>query len=137
MLGVAVDMLVLAGMMAVLQDREPEWVRILIVAVILAVANLALSLLLGGLLGLFILLPMALVDGVIVFLMCGLTPKQAGLTVGALIGARLVLALLFVMLWRTPDKTAVAASIDRGGVARGSTCAVSTPAAADVVTSLV
>ncbi len=108
MLGIALDVFVLAGLVAVLQGDEPEWLKLLFVAFGMAVVNFVIALLLGEFLGLFILVPIVLVDGLILMFFCHLTIKQAAIAVAVLFAYQIVFALLMNYLFATPRAAASA-----------------------------
>jgi hypothetical protein len=85
MLKIALDMLLLAGLLAVLQGEEPDWANLLVVAVIMTVANFAIGLLLADVLGLLVILPIMIIDGLIVMFFCHLPLRQAAIAVAVLL----------------------------------------------------
>lgn len=103
MLGLLCDTVVLAILVVWLQGDEPDWLRLGLVALGIAVVNLVISLLLASVIGIFVLVPIVIADGFILMLFCHLTIKQAGIAVAILLGYQVVFYLVISKLFAMPD----------------------------------
>ncbi|MEX2187719.1 MAG: hypothetical protein WD875_13025 [Pirellulales bacterium] len=111
MLGLVCDTVVLALLVTWLQGGEPEWLKLGLVAFGMAVVNLVIVLLLGGFLGIFVLVPIVIVDGFILMLFCSLTIKQAAVAVAILLAYQLVFQLAITKLFAVPQAEAMVAAV--------------------------
>lgn len=83
MLGIILDAAVLLCVIKALQgDDAADFMHLVIVALGLGVANFVCALALGGVLGLFVLLPIIIIDGLILMFFCSLPIKHAAITLG-------------------------------------------------------
>lgn len=95
MLGVFLDMVVIVlGKMTLEHDDSPDFREIAIPALIITVCNFAIAFLLGPVIGLFALIPMAVVAVIVLLLMCQMTIRNAAITAAAMIAVRIALSML-------------------------------------------
>jgi hypothetical protein len=103
MLGIFLDAAVLMGILyLLLQDQAPDFLQVLLVSVGMAVANLACALLLGHAIGLFVIIPIVLIDGFILMLYCHLTLQQAAIALALLIAWQIGLHFLLAAMFSHP-----------------------------------
>jgi hypothetical protein len=101
MLKILLDALVLSGIISALRGKDaPEWLTLVLVALGMAIANFVCALLLAPVIGIFVLVPIVLLDGLILMYFCSLTIKQAVITLGILIAYNVVLQLTAAYLFR-------------------------------------
>jgi hypothetical protein len=95
MLGVVLDLIIVIGMQAALQGVSDDWRDIIFPVIGITVGNLAIALGLGSTLGLFVLVPMALLTFALLFLLCKMTIRNAAITTAVILAAKVALSFIF------------------------------------------
>jgi hypothetical protein len=86
MLRLFLDAAVLMAVLhAILQNDAPDFVHLVLVSLGMAVANFACYVLLVSSIGLLVIAPILIIDGLILMYFCALTIKQAAITLGVLL----------------------------------------------------
>jgi hypothetical protein len=101
MIKIGLDMLVLAGMLAILQGEEPEWFSLFFVALGLSIVGFVFSLF-APVLGVFVLVPIVIVDTIVLMFFCHLPIKQALIVSGVLLAYNLAFILLYDFAFGMP-----------------------------------
>jgi len=94
------DVGVLSSLLTTLRGEDmPDLVQLVFIAFLIAVVNVLCVLFLGAALGIFILLPILVLDGLILMFFCSLTLKQALFALGFLVVYNIVFRLCMMFLF--------------------------------------
>lgn len=94
MIGIALDSLILFGVLQLLQGDAHELYEIVLVAIGMSVANLVIALALGGVIGMFAIVPILIVDALILMIYCRLPITHALIALAVLGACKVALAIL-------------------------------------------
>ena len=94
MLGVLLDLVVILGMQVILEGMADDWRDMIFPVLAITVGNLAVAYGLGAMLGLFTLIPMALLTFAILLLWCGMSVRNAAITAVVVIGLKFGIAFM-------------------------------------------
>jgi hypothetical protein len=98
MVGLLLDAAVLVGIMQVLTDDPPSFLKAIFVALAISVGFFLCAILLAPTIGILFLLPMLLVGPLVLWITCDLPPKQAVIAGGILLAYKVTITLLFAWL---------------------------------------
>jgi len=94
MYGIAIDSLILFGLLQLLQGDAHELYEVVLTAIGMSVVNLVIVLALGGVIGIFAIVPMLIVDGLILMFYLRLPIAHAAIALAVLGGCKVAMALV-------------------------------------------
>ena len=95
MLGIVLDLIIVICMQAALEGVSDDWRDLIFPVIGITLGNFAIALGLGGVLGLFVLVPMALLTFALLFLLCKMTIRNAAITTAVILAAKVAMSFIF------------------------------------------